>query len=75
MTTLKVHQLFYTLYEKIVTIQVFRADPPELETFKVEFTRKPGKDLGLSLAPNDKGCTISEIVNLFTSYAFKIKYC
>ncbi|TMW54673.1 hypothetical protein DOY81_000204 [Sarcophaga bullata] len=63
MTTLKVHQLFYTLYEKMVTIQVFRADPPELETFKVEFTRKPGKDLGLSLAPNAKGCTISEITS------------
>lgn len=63
MTTLKVHQLFYTLYEKIVTLQVYRADPPEVETFKVEFTKKAGKDLGLSLAPNEKGCTISEIVS------------
>ncbi|XP_023295682.2 inactivation-no-after-potential D protein [Lucilia cuprina] len=63
MTTLKIHQLFYTLYEKIVTIQVFRADPPEVETFKVEFTKKAGKDLGLSLAPNEKGCTISEITS------------
>ncbi|KAM7346221.1 inactivation no afterpotential D [Cochliomyia hominivorax] len=63
MTTLKVHQLFYTLYEKMVTLQVYRADPPEVETFKVEFTKKPGKDLGLSLAPNEKGCTISEITS------------
>nr|CAA93758.1 inaD [Calliphora vicina] len=63
MTTLKVHQLFYTLYEKIVTIQVYRADPPEVETFKVEFAKKAGKDLGLSLAPNEKGCTISEITS------------
>ncbi|XP_011202108.2 inactivation-no-after-potential D protein [Bactrocera dorsalis] len=62
MTTLKVHQIFHTTYEKVVTFQVFRADPLEVEKFNVEFIKKPGKDLGLSLAPNDRGCTISEII-------------
>ncbi|XP_075165397.1 inactivation no afterpotential D [Haematobia irritans] len=63
MTTLKVHQVFHTCYENILTIQVYRADPIEVETIKVEFTKKPGKDIGLSLAPNEKGCTISEITS------------
>ncbi|XP_053966990.1 inactivation-no-after-potential D protein isoform X2 [Anastrepha ludens] len=62
MTTLKVHQVFHTSYEKVVTFQVYRADPIEMEKFNVEFMKKPGKDLGLSLAPNDRGCTISEII-------------
>ncbi|XP_011192992.1 inactivation-no-after-potential D protein [Zeugodacus cucurbitae] len=62
MTTLKVHQIFHTSYEKVVTFQVFRADPLEVEKFNVEFIKKPGKDLGLSLAPNERGCTISEII-------------
>lgn len=65
MTTLKVHQAFHTCYENLLTVQVYRADPPEVETFKVEFNRKPGKDIGLSLAPNAKGCTISEIVSKY----------
>ncbi|XP_004526408.1 inactivation-no-after-potential D protein [Ceratitis capitata] len=62
MTTLKVHQIFHTTYEKVVTFQVYRADPIEVDKFSVEFMKKPGKDLGLSLAPNDRGCTISEII-------------
>lgn len=64
MTTLKVHQLFHTCYENLLTLQVYRADPPELETFKIDITKKAGKDFGLSLAPNAKGCTISEIVSV-----------
>ncbi|XP_073812911.1 inactivation no afterpotential D [Musca autumnalis] len=63
MTTLKIHQPFYTCYDNLLTLQVYRADPPEIETFKVEFNRKPGKDIGLSLAPNVKGCTITEITS------------
>ncbi|XP_014090769.1 inactivation-no-after-potential D protein [Bactrocera oleae] len=62
MTTLKVHQIFHTTYEKVVTFQVFRADPFEVEKLNIEFIKKPGKDLGLSLAPNERGCTISEII-------------
>ncbi|XP_013107309.1 inactivation-no-after-potential D protein [Stomoxys calcitrans] len=62
MTTLKVHQVFHTCYENLLTIQVYRADPVEVETIKVDITKKAGKDFGLSLAPNEKGCTISEIV-------------
>ncbi len=65
MTTLKVHQIFHTTYEKVVTFQVFRADPFEVEKLNIEFIKKPGKDLGLSLAPNERGCTISEIVSLY----------
>ncbi|EDW62076.2 inactivation-no-after-potential D protein [Drosophila virilis] len=62
MTTLKVHQLFHMTYEKNVNFTVFRADPPELEKFTVEFMKKSGKELGLSLVPNERGCTISEIL-------------
>lgn len=72
MTTLKVHQIFHTSYEKVVAFQVFRADPLEVEKFYVEFIKKPGKDLGLSLAPNDRGCTISEIVSLLFKLNTKI---
>lgn len=62
LTTLKVHQLFHVTYEKNVNFTVYRADPPELEKFNVEFMKKAGKELGLSLAPNERGCTISDIV-------------
>ncbi|XP_030368848.1 inactivation-no-after-potential D protein [Scaptodrosophila lebanonensis] len=62
MTTLKVHQLFHRTYEKTVTFTVFRADPPELEKFNVDFMKKAGKELGLSLSPNERGCTISDII-------------
>ncbi|XP_055918879.1 inactivation-no-after-potential D protein [Eupeodes corollae] len=62
MTTLKVHQLFHLAYEK-ATLLVWRNDPPEIETITVEFAKKPGKDLGLSLAPNEKGATIVEITS------------
>lgn len=62
MTTLKVHQLFHMTYDKNVNFTVYRADPPELEKFNVDFMKKSGKELGLSLAPNERGCTISEIV-------------
>ncbi|EDW09516.1 inactivation-no-after-potential D protein [Drosophila mojavensis] len=62
MTTLKVHQLFHMPYEKNITFTVYRADPPELEKFNVEFMKKSGKELGLSLAPNERGCTISEMI-------------
>lgn len=62
LTTLKVHQLFHVTYEKSVNFTVYRADPPELEKFNVEFMKKSGKELGLSLAPNERGCTISDIV-------------
>lgn len=68
MTTLKVHQKFHNTYE-IVTFLVYRADPPEVEKFTIEFMKKPGKELGLSLAPNDKGCTVSEIVSNATLMA------
>ncbi|ALC41650.1 inaD [Drosophila busckii] len=61
-TTLKVHQLFHLTYDKNVTFTVYRADPPELEKFNVDFMKKSGKELGLSLAPNERGCTISDIV-------------
>lgn len=62
LTTLKVHQLFHVTYEKNVNFTVYRADPPELEKFNIEFMKKAGKELGLSLAPNERGCTISDIV-------------
>ncbi|XP_020799562.1 inactivation-no-after-potential D protein [Drosophila serrata] len=62
MTTLKVHQLFHTTYEKTVTLTVFRADPPELEKFNVDFMKKSGKELGLSLSPNERGCTIADVI-------------
>ncbi|SPP74648.1 inactivation-no-after-potential D protein isoform X1 [Drosophila guanche] len=62
MTTLKVHQLFHVTYERCVNLTVFRADPPELEKFNVDFMKKAGKELGLSLAPNELGCTIADIV-------------
>ncbi|KAI9583748.1 hypothetical protein GQX74_005496 [Glossina fuscipes] len=47
-TTLKVHQLFHMAYDK-VTYVVYRADPPELENFKVEFTKKSGATGRISL--------------------------
>jgi len=62
LTTLKVHQLFHVTYEKTVNFTVYRADPPELEKFNVEFMKKSGKELGLSLTPNERGCTICDIV-------------
>nr|3R0H_A Chain A, Inactivation-no-after-potential D protein [Drosophila melanogaster]3R0H_B Chain B, Inactivation-no-after-potential D protein [Drosophila melanogaster]3R0H_C Chain C, Inactivation-no-after-potential D protein [Drosophila melanogaster]3R0H_D Chain D, Inactivation-no-after-potential D protein [Drosophila melanogaster]3R0H_E Chain E, Inactivation-no-after-potential D protein [Drosophila melanogaster]3R0H_F Chain F, Inactivation-no-after-potential D protein [Drosophila melanogaster]3R0 len=62
MTTLKVHQLFHTTYEKAVTLTVFRADPPELEKFNVDLMKKAGKELGLSLSPNEIGCTIADLI-------------
>ncbi|KAH8305913.1 hypothetical protein KR018_003650, partial [Drosophila ironensis] len=62
MTTLKVHQFFHTTYEKTVNMTVYRADPPELEKFSVDFMKKSGKELGLSLSPNEKGCTIADII-------------
>ncbi|KAH8402409.1 hypothetical protein KR009_011845, partial [Drosophila setifemur] len=62
MTTLKVHQLFHTTYEKTVTLTVYRADPPELDKFNVEFMKKSGKELGLSLSPNERGCTIADVI-------------
>lgn len=61
LTTLGVHQLFYTRYES-VSLLVFRANPLELEELRVDLHRKPGKELGLGLAPNEYGCTITEIV-------------
>ncbi|XP_068146218.1 inactivation-no-after-potential D protein [Drosophila tropicalis] len=63
LTTLKVHQLFHVTYEKTVNFTVYRADPPEMEKFNVDFMKKGGKELGLSLSPNEKGCTISDIVS------------
>ncbi|XP_016930434.3 inactivation-no-after-potential D protein [Drosophila suzukii] len=62
MTTLKVHQLFHTTYEKTVNLTVYRADPPELEKFNVDIMKKPGKELGLSLSPNELGCTIADVI-------------
>ncbi|KAH8413633.1 hypothetical protein KR222_002386 [Zaprionus bogoriensis] len=62
LTTLKVHQLFHVTYEKSVNFTVYRADPPELEKFNVDFMKKSGKELGLSLSPNERGCTISDII-------------
>ncbi|XP_017054316.1 inactivation-no-after-potential D protein [Drosophila ficusphila] len=62
MTTLKVHQLFHTTYEKSVNLTVYRADPPELEKFNVDFMKKAGKELGLSLSPNELGCTIADVI-------------
>ncbi|XP_034476263.1 inactivation-no-after-potential D protein isoform X2 [Drosophila innubila] len=62
LTTLKVHQLFHVTYEKTVNFTVYRADPPELEKFNVEFMKKSGKELGLSLTPNERGCTICDII-------------
>lgn len=41
---------------------IYRADPPETETVTVEFTRKAGKELGLSVMCNEKGAVISNIV-------------
>ena len=67
MTTLKVHQLFHVTYEKVITLLVYRADPLETQNLKIDFSKKPGKELGLSLAVNDKGCTISEIVSHFVN--------
>jgi len=64
MTTLKVHQLFHTTYEKTVNLTVYRADPPELEKFNVDIMKKPGKELGLSLSPNELGCTIADVVRI-----------
>lgn len=61
-TTLKVHQLFHIPYEKVITLLVYRADPAETQTFKIDFSKKAGKELGLSMAVNERGCTISEIV-------------
>ncbi|XP_055855779.1 inactivation-no-after-potential D protein isoform X2 [Episyrphus balteatus] len=62
LTTLKVHQLFHLAYEK-VNLLVWRNDPPETENFTIEFAKKPGKELGLSLAPNEKGATIVDITS------------
>ncbi|XP_060656535.1 inactivation-no-after-potential D protein [Drosophila nasuta] len=62
LTTLKVHQLFHVTYEKTVNFTVYRADPPELEKFNVDFMKKSGKELGLSLTPNERGCTISDMI-------------
>lgn len=62
LTTMKVHQLFHLAYEK-VNMLVWRNDPPETETFTMEVVKKPGKELGLSLAPNDKGATIVDIAS------------
>ncbi|EDV37624.1 uncharacterized protein Dana_GF11324 [Drosophila ananassae] len=62
MTTLKVHQFFHATYEKTVNFSVYRADPPELEKFNVDFMKKSGKELGLSLSPNEKGCTIADVI-------------
>ncbi|KAM8712474.1 hypothetical protein ACLKA7_012913 [Drosophila subpalustris] len=62
LTTLKVHQLFHMTYEKNVNFTVYRADPPELDKFNVEFMKKSGKELGLSLTPNERGCTICDII-------------
>ncbi|XP_037942284.1 inactivation-no-after-potential D protein-like [Teleopsis dalmanni] len=67
MTTLKVHQLFHTKYDNTVTFQVYRADPPEFEKFNIDFLKKPGKEFGLSLTENERGCTISELTP--TGYA------
>jgi len=64
LTTLKVHQLFHVTYDKNVNFTVYRADPPELDKFNVEFMKKSGKELGLSLTPNERGCTISDVVCL-----------
>lgn len=63
MTTLKVHQLFHTTYERTVNLTVYRADPTELDKFNVEFMKKAGKELGLSLSPNERGCTIADVVS------------
>ncbi|EDW02081.1 GH20094 [Drosophila grimshawi] len=62
LTTLKVHQLFHSTYDKNVNFTVYRADPPELEKINVDFMKKSGKELGLSLSPNERGCTISDII-------------
>ncbi|KAH8337852.1 hypothetical protein KR067_006956, partial [Drosophila pandora] len=62
MTTLKVHQFFHATYDKTVNFTVYRADPPELEKFNVDFMKKSGKELGLSLSPNEKGCTIADVI-------------
>jgi len=70
MTTLKVHQLFHTTYEKSVTLTVFRADPPELEKFNVDLMKKAGKELGLSLSPNEIGCTIADLVSAYTPLVY-----
>lgn len=62
LTTMKVHQLFHLAYEK-VNLLVWRNDPPETETFTIEFAKKPGKELGLSLTTNAKGATIVDITS------------
>ena len=43
-------------------MMVWRNDPPETESLNIEFLKKAGKELGLSMAANDKGVVITEIV-------------